>query len=425
MKLIYLVLDGAADRITDVKTSYGLARKPFLDLLARAGKCGLMYTVGKGVAPESDEAVLSILGYDPHKYYTGRGPIEAVGAGIKFVEGKEVAFRANFATVDPLTMRLVDRRVGRTLSSEEGRELGKALDGLRLSKYGGYVRFKHTVAHRAVVVIGAEEMDLSDEVENVDPAYKRSGKISIAVKEYPPYIRECVPLVNSPAARATAELVNEFVKEAIKILDKHPINEERARKGLLKANAVLLRDAGGSLPKVPKVRAKYGLSFGAITEMPVEKGIAEILGMDTHGMPPPSPDKARDYADRLRATLKLLNRNDVVYVHLKGPDEPGHDGDLNAKVRSIEDIDKYYVRPLLDSVDLDKTVLLITSDHATPPSVRAHTDDPVPLILAGGNIVPDDCLKLTEKACHERGSIGIIEHGWELLPRVLRVIKNE
>ncbi len=420
MKLIYLVLDGAADRFKEEVTSYSLARKPFLNLLARGGKCGMMYTVGKGVAPESDEAVLSILGYDPHRYYTGRGPIEAVGAGIEFREGWEVAFRANFATVNPRTGELIDRRVGRSLTTEEASQLAEALDGLKLSS-GGYVKFRATVAHRAVAVLGSEERPLSPNVENVDPAYRRSGLISVAVREFKPLIRECVPLEESPEARLTAELVNEFVREAMKILEDHPVNRARERRGLLKANAVLLRDAGNKLPPAPPVNEKYGLTFGSVTEMPVEKGIAKVLRMISKEMPPPTENKEKDYGERVKATLELLEVADVVYVHLKGPDEPGHDGDLRRKVKSIELIDKYYVEPLLSSIDLEDTALLITSDHATPPSVRSHTDDPVPIILIGGDMEPDGVLNLTEKQCSE-GSLGIYQHGWELLPEVLHLL---
>ena len=422
LKLIYLVLDGAADRLSDEVTSYLKARKPFLDLLARGGVCGLMYTVGKGIAPESDEAVLSILGYDPHKYYTGRGPVEAVGAGVAFREGWDVAFRANFSTVDPLTLRIIDRRVGRSLTSQEAKELAEAIDGMRLSKYGGYVKVKATVAHRAVVVLGSAERALSPSIENVDPAYRRSGHISIAVKGYEPYIRKCVPLEKGEAAKATAELVNEFIKKAIKILDEHPVNRERSSKGLLKANAILLRDAGNYLPKTPKIGERYGIKFGAVTEMPVERGIVRITGMNSMEMSPPTEDKAKDYEERLNATLKLLERNNVVYVHLKGPDEPGHDGDLCRKAKSIEDIDKYYVKPLIESVSLDDTAFLITSDHATPPSVKSHTDDPVPVVVVGGSLTPDRALKLTEKECSIKGSMGLISHGWMLLPKLLDLL---
>ncbi|MEM4428020.1 MAG: phosphonopyruvate decarboxylase, partial [Zestosphaera sp.] len=287
MKLVYLVLDGVADRLSDTSTSLSMAKKPYLDLLARAGACGAVYTVGKGVAPESDAAVMSILGYDPHTSYTGRGPLEAVGAGVSFVEGREVAFRANFATVDPSSKKLVDRRVGRSLSTEEARELAEALDGLKLSTHGGYVKVKATVGHRAVVVIGSDVMPLSDEVDNTDPAYKKVGAISVAEKSFQPYIKKSTPLSPTLSAQVTADLVNEFTLRSIEILDKHPINRAREERGLLKANVILVRDAGSKLPKLTPISKLFNASFGSITEMPVENGIARLLGMRAAEMPPP------------------------------------------------------------------------------------------------------------------------------------------
>ncbi|MEM1765606.1 MAG: alkaline phosphatase family protein [Zestosphaera sp.] len=424
MKLVYLVLDGVADRLSDTSTSLSMAKKPYLDLLARAGACGAVYTVGKGVAPESDAAVMSILGYDPHTSYTGRGPLEAVGAGVSFVEGREVAFRANFATVDPSSKKLVDRRVGRSLSTEEARELAEALDGLKLSTHGGYVKVKATVGHRAVVVIGSDVMPLSDEVDNTDPAYKKVGAISVAEKSFQPYIKKSTPLSPTISAQVTADLVNEFTLRSIEILDKHPINRAREERGLLKANVILVRDAGSKLPKLTPISKLFNASFGSITEMPVENGIARLLGMRAAEMPPPTEDKASDYSIRLSATLKLLKEVDVVYVHLKGPDEPGHDGDLHGKIKSIEDIDKFYVKELIDSIDLREVAILVTADHATPPSIRAHTDDPVPLLLVGGRIKPDEVLRLEEKTCYELGSIGVLSHGWEILPKILDMIRT-
>ncbi|MEM4032084.1 MAG: alkaline phosphatase family protein, partial [Zestosphaera sp.] len=405
-------------------TSLSMAKKPYLDLLARAGACGAVYTVGKGVAPESDAAVMIILGYDPHTSYTGRGPLEAVGAGVSFVEGREVAFRANFATVDPSSKKLVDRRVGRSLSTEEARELAEALDGLKLSTHGGYVKVKATVGHRAVVVIGSDVMPLSDEVDNTDPAYKKVGAISVAEKSFQPYIKKSTPLSPTLSAQVTADLVNEFTLRSIEILDKHPINRAREERGLLKANVILVRDAGSKLPKLTPISKLFNASFGSITEMPVENGIARLLGMRAAEMPPPTEDKASDYSIRLSATLKLLKEVDVVYVHLKGPDEPGHDGDLHGKIKSIEDIDKFYVKELIDSIDLREVAILVTADHATPPSIRAHTDDPVPLLLVGGRIKPDEVLRLEEKTCYELGSIGVLSHGWEILPKILDMIRT-
>ncbi len=424
MKLIYLVLDGVADKPEDHKTSLEKAETPALDSIARSSKCGLMYTIGKGIAPESDAAVFAILGYNPHEEYTGRGPIEAVGAGLSIKEGYEVAFRANFATVDPSTFRIIDRRCGRDLASEEAKELAKAIDNMDLGKYDGYARVVATVGHRAVVIIGSKSMRLSDMVGNTDPAYEKRGYISVARPSFEMKIEEAKPLEDTEEARRTAELVNIFTRKAIEILDKHPVNEERRKKGKLPANAILMRDSGGRLPRVKPIKELFSRSFGAVAEMPVEIGIARILKMDVAHVSPPSEDKVKDYEERLAATLDLLEKHDVVYVHLKGPDEPGHDGDYDRKVRAIELIDKYFVTPLLDEIDPEEVAILVTADHATPWTRRSHTDDPVPVALMIHGIQPDPNIKsFTERRC-AKGSLGIIEHGWLLLPKVFSLIES-
>lgn len=419
-KLLYLVLDGMADSINDPETTLEKANTPGLDFIARNGVCGLMYTIAKGIAPESDSAVLSILSYDPHKYYVGRGPIEALGANLTLKEGYEVAFRANFATIDPRTKRIVDRRVGRSLSTREAKGLAKALDGIDLGVYDGYARVKATIGHRAVVIIGSRRYKLSPMVENSDPAYTRRGLISIASKKVEPYIRRVKPLDDTEESRRTAELANAFTEKSIEILDKHPINEERRRRGLLPANAILLRDAGGSIPKVTPVNEKFKLKFALIAEMPVELGIGRLIGAYVVEVPPPSGNPKEDCELRLEKTLELLKEYDVVYVHLKGPDEPGHDGNFELKKKKIEEIDKYFVQPFLETMTSD-TAILVTADHATPPSIRAHTDDPVPVALYAKGVEPDNVDKFSEKAC-KNGKLGLIEHGWLLLPKVLRLL---
>lgn len=424
VKLIYLVIDGAADSLTDPKTSLEIAQTKALDRIAQSSLCGLMYPIAKGVAPESDAAVMSLLGYDPHVYYTGRGPLEALGADIEIREGYEVAFRANFATIDERTLEILDRRVGRSLHSEEARELAKALDGMELGLYDGYVRVKATVGHRAVVVVGSGSQRLSDEVENTDPAYARVGKISVARPTFEKRVAECRPLIDAPEARITAELVNVFTRRVIEQLSNHPVNKKRVAKGQPKANVVLVRDAGGALPRVEPISARFGLRFGAVVEMPVERGIAKLLGMEVAEVGEPTSDKASDYLTRLQATLNLLERVDAVYVHLKGPDEPGHDGLIDEKAGAIEAIDTYFVSPLLDEIDLQETAIIVTADHATPPRAKAHTGDPVPVSVYIPGVKPDGVSRFTERGC-AKGSLGAIEHGWELLPKFVEIARKQ
>ncbi|MGC8570120.1 alkaline phosphatase family protein [Caldivirga sp.] len=420
MKLLFLVLDGAADRPNEKgETPLSMAKKPNLDSLAVQGALGYHYPLGVGRAPESDAAVLSILGYDPDKYYTGRGPLEALGVGYRVKEGHEVAFRANFATINPETRVILDRRVGRSLESWEAQELAKAVDGIELGGGLGYARVIATIGHRAVVIIGVKSGRLSGDVTNNDPAYVRVGKVSVAVPNPDNRLAQIRPLnPQDEAASLTAKLANEFVDKVINILKDHPLNKERAKKGLLQANVILVRDAGDSLPKVTPINQLHGLKFGAVAEMPVERGIARALGMDVEEVKLYNAPKDEVLGERFEATMKLLERVDVAYVHLKGPDEPGHDGDLKGKVKAIEDIDEYYVARLIKSNWGDS--ILVTSDHATPWALKAHSDDPVPIMLKSRKVKADG-LTLNEINA-SKGSLGKFEHGWLIMGRIKELV---
>ena len=421
-RLIYIVLDGAADSIRDKKTSYELADTPALDDLAKLSVGGMMYVLGRGIAPESDAAVFSLLGYDPNKYYVGRGPIEVYGLGRSMALDREVAFRGNLATVDIDTNKLVDRRCGRDISTEESSELIKDVSYLELGKFEGYAKTYVGVGYRVATVIGSEKYKLSDYVSNTDPAYQRYRRISHALKKFDLHVKKASPLDDKEDSRRTAELVNIFTEKVTDHLLNHQLNKEREKQGKLPCNTILLRDAGMRPSNLPLFKHLHGFKMGAVVEMPVEKGIANLLALGMAEVPPPTPYKDKDYPIRVSKALSLLEITDAIYIHLKGPDEPGHDGDLEAKVKAIEDIDKYFIRPFLDKINLDYNAILVTSDHATPPSARGHTDDPVPFMLYIPYKNPDGFTKFTERNMMEKGSLGTLEVGWDLLPLVKRMI---
>ncbi len=418
-KIIMVVIDGVSDGLRYRPTSLELANKPGLDALAKISIGGCFYPIDSRTAPESDAAVFSILGYDPREISIGRGLLEALGLGIKIVEGNEVVFRGNFATVDPRDLKIIDRRVGRSLSSEEAHMLAKDIEYIDLGLYSGYAKVYASIGHRTVVVIGSREKRLSANVSNTDPAYAKDGRLSIALKTYDPYIAPCRPLDNSEEARITCKLVDIFTKKVIEILDGHRVNIERQRRGLPKGNAILLRDAEDRYPSIKPIENLYGRKFGIVAEMPVERGIGALLGMEIATVSPPTGDLQKDYGERLEKTLELLNRVDVVYVHLKGPDEPGHDGDRKRKVASIEAIDRYYIQKLIGSIDLEKSVVIVTADHSTPPEIKAHSADPVPIIVASKrHIKIDGFTGFSEAECCSKGSLGIIPHGFMVLRKV-------
>lgn len=420
MKLIYLVLDGAADRLNG-PTPLEEAETEGLDELCRYAKCGLQYSIGEGIAPESDVAVFSILGYNPQKEnYPGRGPIEALGVGVELRGGKEVAFRGNFATVDPESMEIIDRRSGRDISTQEARELSEVLNNIKFDVEDAYVKVIPTYKYRNVVIFGCES-GLSDKITHTDPAYKLENKISMVVRSFRHKIKSSVALDGSEEAERTAHLVNYFTMESIRLLNRHPINLKREREGKLKANAILLRQPGTLISKIKRIDEKFGLRFGSITEMPVERGVAKLLRMKAGEVPPPSSNIPHDLKLRIEALDKLLRDVDIVYVHLKGPDIPGHDGNFSGKVRSIELIDKFFISEALERWDLDEVSYLVTSDHATPWRLKAHSGDPVPFMVASKKIEPDGIRKFCERECY-KGSLGKIDHGWLLLPKVINLI---
>mgnify|MGYP001770632082 CR=1 FL=1 len=422
LKLLYVVIDGAPDGFKAPSRALELAYKPNIDSLASHCLSGLMYVVGPGIAPESDVAVLSLLGYDPELYYTGRGPLEALGAGVDFTDGW-LALRANFATVEPRSLRIIDRRVGRNLLSWEARELARALNGMRLAGGRAEAVFKATIGHRGVLVIKHREYRLSALISNTDPAYERRGLISVALPSYEPYVKLSKPLVDTPEARVAAELVNEFTLKAIEVLEEHPINKARESSGKLKANSVLLRDAGDSRPPVEPIGGRFKLRFAGIAEMPVEIGIFKALGMSVVNVDVEGVGGRRELLE-IEAKLVLDNMEDydAIYVHLKGPDEPGHDGDLEGKVKAIEDIDRYFFRNILDGINIDETLVIVTSDHSTPWSLKAHSDDPVPVMFSNPRL-PESRRSFNELE-FKGGSLGVIDRGYKLLPLAINILRD-
>jgi 2,3-bisphosphoglycerate-independent phosphoglycerate mutase len=426
-KILYIVLDGLSDgpyALEELggKTPLEAARTPNMDLLAKGGQTGLMHTVKKGIAPESDVAVISILGYDPFRYYTGRGPLESFAAGINIKPG-ELALRANFAT-NGYGKEDLDRRVGRNLSTEEAGALCKEINrNLKLDSMPSTFQLKNTIGHRAVLVIRSDVNKLSGEITNTDPAYVRVGILSEALEEgsYPQKVQYARPLNECrdlKAAALASLLVNEFTIKSSEILEASPVNEARRRRGDRPANLMLLRDAGDRLPKFPDFKKKFGKNFGCLADMPIESGIALLTGMDAVELPPPTPDLKKDYSQRVKKSLEALRKYDGIYVHIKGPDIPGHDGDGQEKKYVIETVDRCYLGPLLEEIDLKNTIVVVTADHTTPCRLRSHSSDPVPLVICGGTVKPDRVTTFSEKTC-KKGGLGEIT-GTQLMPMLVK-----
>src|SRR5207302_30843 len=269
--VLYVILDGLGDRPIPAlgdRTPLEAAAVPHLISLARRGRTGLVQTVGVGIAPESDVAVIAILGYDPFTYHTGRGVFEAVGAGIPFNDG-DLALRGNFATGKG--MQILDRRAGRDLTSEEARALADGLTrDLRLVAVPAQLEVRASIGHRCGVVIRRRGGRLSGKISNTDPAYARVEGLGVAIAQ--------------PGSR-------------------------------------------------------------------VERGIAQLTGMSVIPVAPSGEDKATVYSEWARTAAREIARFAGLYIHIKGPDEPGHDGDAEAKRAVIETIDRAFFGTLLPQID--------------------------------------------------------------------------
>src|SRR5919106_3622022 len=375
-RLLYVCLDGLGDDPIpelDDRTPLEAARTPFLDSLAQRGRTGTVVTVGEGIAPESDIAVFAILGYDPRDEHPGRGVLEAVGSGMSFEDG-DLAHRVNFATAED--GRIVDRRVGRDLPSEDARQLAREVnDGLELP--GATFELRATVEHRGALVIRAVDGELSAEISNTDPAYAKQGSLGVALETFEDRPAESVPLGETSEARRAAELTNAFVAGSGRILEGSEVNARRRGEGRLPANLILTRDAGDHVPRLTPIQERFGPSWGCFVEMPVERGIALLLGMgEVEASHEPDPEER--YSSWAALAAEAMGGYDALYIHIKGPDVPAHDGRAEDKRDIIETIDRAFFAELLPVIDPHRTVLAVTADHATSCRRRAPTPGPGP-----------------------------------------------
>lgn len=383
MKGIFVLVDGMGDLphpLLEGKTPLEAANTPNLDFLATRGELGYMYSVKPGFVPESDEAIVSIFGND--LISSSRGQLEASGAGIKLVRG-DLSLRANFATIDFLEKgNILDRRAGRTLTTKESEELAKALN--KQIKLSCKFLFKATVQHRGALVFRG---GFSDMITGNDVSYYFQGKLKVEDK-----IKECRPMDDTENSQHTASVVNEFIKQAYEVLEKHPINEERRKKGLMPANFLLVRGPGVENPKL-----NLYPNWGCVAYMPLEIGFSELSGMKTYSFGYPSL-KGIDVYENLYNGLKMacefsiktiqkaVDKVDYLYIHLKETDIPGHDNKPLDKRKMIEYIDSTLFLFLRNFAPKNEIKVVVTADHSTPCKLKSHSADPVPVLFYNGSI---------------------------------------
>ena len=385
------------------KTPLEAATTKNMDMLAKNGIMGQVISVGKGIAPESDIAVFNMLGYKfQHSDYAGRGVIEAIGIGIDFKDG-DLALRGNFATLDD-EGKIIDRRAGRRIEREDVEKISKEIEKeIKFSNPNTTVAVAPTVGHRVTVRL-RDSKPLSSEISNTDPAYARVDGMGIAkaVSDFMK-IEKCIPLEQTENAANAANLVNEFTKQSLEIMKKSDVNKQRSQKNKKLLNSILLRDAGNKYPNVKPINDLHSMNFSCIVDMPVEIGISNILKMKAF-----NAGGLTDYEEKARVAAQAMETENAIYVHLKGPDEFGHDGDAIGKMKNIEEIDERFFGTLLDHVDVSKIAIMISADHSTPSIHKGHSDDPVPLLISGNMITNDDTQRFTETEA-KKGAIGLID----------------
>lgn len=404
MKKILVLIDGLGDAGYDKfrgKTPLEHAETPNLDALAKKSQLGFMFPVSEDYAPESDTAIVSILGNNFD--ISERAEFEALGAGIKTKRG-DLVLRANFGTVENMNSRkIMDRRAGRTLTTNEAKQLAKSIN----SEVKLPVKFEFfpTVQHRGILVIYG---GFSDNITNTDTYQHEKGKIWVKDK-----FDWSTSLDDDESTEFAANLVNSFVDQSYKILNEHPINKIRRKRGLLPANILLTRDAGVEMPELAKFRNSM-----AIVSMPLEIGISKVSGMDVYAFNYPEMKNYDVYENLYHGleelssfAIKMLkkhgDRYSFCYLHFKETDVPGHDNKPFEKKNFIECLDKKFFKFLKEYAEKEKIKVIVTGDHSTPCKFKTHTSDAVPVLLFDPEKNAGDNLAFGEKNCL-RGSLGRI-----------------
>ena len=419
--MVYVLLDGVGDLPHPNlvgKTPLDAASTPNLDRLAKNGTMGQVITVGKGIAPESDIAVFNMLGYKfKHNDYAGRGVVEAIGIGIDFKDG-DLALRGNFATLNDDGV-IIDRRAGRNIEKQDTEAVSNEIEEkIKFSDENATAIITPTIGHRLVIRIRSD-CTLSSNISNTDPAYGRVDGMGIAraVTDFLK-IEKCLPLDEESHTKLASKLVNELTEQSLDIMKKSKVNERRKENDKKLLNGILLRDAGNIYPKVTPINDLHSMKFSCIVDMPVEIGISEILKMKTY-----DAGGRTDYEEKAKVAAKAMDEQNAVYVHLKGPDEFGHDGDAQGKMENIEEIDKRFFGTLLDNIDSSKVAVIVSADHSTPCINKGHSADPVPLLISGDMVTNDDTQRFTEIEA-KKGRIGLID-GAQVITTGIDVIKSQ
>lgn len=364
MKYVVVLCDGMADYPVPAlggKTPMMVAKKPHIDALAAKAEVGLVHTVAPGLKPGSDVANMSVLGFDPHRFYTGRSPLEAASIGID-MKDSDVSLRTNLVTLsdkgEPFADKVIEDYCADDISTEEARQL---IEAVQAAFGGGEYDYYTGVSYRHCLIWHGGTTELG----NMTPPHDITGKV------IGPHL----------STVETARPLLEMMEKSFELLKDHPVNKARVAAGRRPANCIWLWGEG-KRPALRPFEALYGIKGGMVSAVDLLKGIANCAGMEVADVPGATGYIDTNFEGKAKAALDLLTRNDLVYVHFEAPDECGHRNEPENKVKAIEMIDSR-VLPILEEglEQYEDYKILLLPDHPTPIVTRTHASDPVPYLL--------------------------------------------
>lgn len=390
MKYVISIMDGAADRPLEKlggKTPLQVAKKPNIDYLAERGRCGLFRTIPENFSTCSGVANLSILGYDPLKYFQGRGVLEAAAMGIQLGD-RDVVFRCNTICITD-DGRIKSHSAGH-ISSEEAAVLIEEAN----KKFGSEeIIFYPGVNYRHLLVLKG---DYSSEIECFPP-HDYAGH----------FYKELLPRPKNKMAFRTAELLNNIIEVSHKFLEKHPVNIKRKKEGKDIAN-MLWPWSPGRKPKMETFIERFGIKGAVISAVDIIKGIGVYCGFDIISVKGATGLWNTNYEGKADACVNALHKYDLVYVHVEAIDEASHEGNLDLKIKCIEDFDRRLIGNILPQIDMINTTIVVLPDHYTPVETGAHSSEPVPFLIYNPLLRPDNVKSFDEISCSS-GIYGLCE----------------
>ena len=389
MKYIIILGDGMADEPVPMlggKTPLQAAKTPYMDKLATIGRNGLLDTIPPGFKPGSEIANLSVLGYDLPKVFEGRGSLEAASMGVKIGQG-EMAMRCNLITIQD--DKIKNHSAGH-ISTEEAAELMNFLQ----EKLGNEMVSFHTgVSYRHLIKVKGGNKALQ-----CTPPHDVPGTL----------FREVLVQAETPEALTTADLLNGLILKSQALLASHPVNQKRIKEGKDPANSIWMWSPGYK-PAMQTFQELYGKSGSVISAVDLIKGIGVYAGLAPIKVEGATGLFDTNYEGKALAAIEALKTQDFVYLHIEAPDEAGHEGDVELKIRTIEDLDAKIVGPICEAVKewSEPVAIAVLPDHPTPCRVKTHTNTPVPFIIYKPGNRPDNITRYDEESAKE-GAYGTL-----------------